>query len=121
MIAQRLVRTLCPTCRSAQPATPHECQLLGLRNKPDIHVSHAKGCTACAQSGYRGRSVVAEVLRVSHPMRDLVASHAPLAKLRHQAFSEQCTDLVSDGTEKVLAGSITLDNLMDTVDLTERM
>lgn len=121
VIAQRLVRTLCPSCKTTAPVTIAEAHLLGMRQQTGQSISHPKGCSACEQTGYRGRTIVGEVLRLSQPMRDLIATNSPLSALRHQAFTEQFTDLVTDGTEKVLAQLITLDNLADTVDLTERM
>jgi general secretion pathway protein E len=72
VLAQRLVRQLCPLCAEADPAA-------------GPHAQRAVGCLHCRHTGYRGRRAVAEVLRLDDELRDLVAGRAPLSQLKDAA------------------------------------
>jgi type II secretory ATPase GspE/PulE/Tfp pilus assembly ATPase PilB-like protein len=115
LVAQRLVRKLCPHCKVETPASDQEGRLLGL--------DHAKicvptGCARCYESGRKGRTVIAEVLPVSSSMDDLILRDASRAEMREQAIREGFVSMQGDGIERVLAGEIALDDLARAVDLT---
>ena len=98
VLAQRLVRRLCALCREPQPGTDGECQELAAAGY------RAVGCDHCGGTGYHGRHVIGEVLRVeSGPSRQCLASPEEAAKLRQYVAPEsslwgQAKCLVNDGT-----------------------
>jgi len=121
-IAQRLVRKLCNTCKEEiHPATEAECLVLGADPaKPPI-IARPVGCEECRYTGYRGRTAIAEVLRFSADIDDLMVRSATrsdlLAKAREQGFRS----MAEDGIAKVLAGEINIASLVRTVDMTDRL
>jgi general secretion pathway protein E len=82
VIVQRLVRTLCPSCASTRPATAREQLWLAKLQLQADRVAQATGCTQCHGTGYRGRTVIAEVHAIDDRFRDLVTGQAPVSELR---------------------------------------
>src|SRR6202140_4718267 len=85
ILAQRLVRTLCPNCKEAYVALPELVEEMGLRkfaNSEAIKLYHEKGCRECAQTGYIGRISIMEMLPMTDPLRSLVMRHATSTDLR---------------------------------------
>ena len=81
ILAQRLVRTLCPHCKEPYVALPELVEEMGLRKfagEGDIRLYHAKGCRECAHTGYIGRISIMEMLPMTDPLRSLVMRHATL-------------------------------------------
>ncbi len=109
VLAQRLVRTLCPDCRQTRPATDLESNLMKL--SPDQHLWHSLGCPECHQTGYRGRTGIHELLLVTDPIRRLIhdgaGEHAIEQEIRASAKSIQM-----DGFQKVLEGFTTIEEVM---------
>ncbi len=109
--AQRLVRTLCPHCRTKEQAMPELVEQLGLtRYAPDreIFVYQPKGCEQCNGTGYFGRSCVAEVLVMSDQIRRLILRRAELMELHRTAVAEGMQTMYDDGMAKALAGVTTV-------------
>lgn len=110
VVAQRLVRRICPHCRisyAAGDAGP-ERALLGARYAPDLVLWRGAGCEACAQTGYRGRIAVYEVLVVTEALRELIARGETAQALRAAALRGGMRTLAEDALDKVLAGLTTL-------------
>jgi type IV pilus assembly protein PilB len=105
IVAQRLVRRICTSCRSLRPVTPEEAERLLVAR--DAKVATAVGCAACGHTGYRGRIGLFECLKLSEPLADLVARRRPTAEILAQARREGFRPLVEDGWEKVRAGLTT--------------
>jgi general secretion pathway protein E len=79
ILAQRLVRKLCPHCREPYQALPEMVEQLGLTRfarSDDITLYHAKGCAQCSHTGYMGRFCILEMLPITDPLRSLVMKHA---------------------------------------------
>jgi len=116
IVAQRLVRTLCPDCRQAAAEAPEALRALGImpddqrRGRP--HVYRAKGCARCGNSGYLGRSSVAEVLPLTETMRRLILQHADAATLERTARAEGMKTMREDGLAKALAGQTTVEEVL---------
>jgi type IV pilus assembly protein PilB len=113
VIAQRLVRRLCPHCRSAKAATAEERDLLDQGNKETI-IYEPVGCAACQGRGYRGRMGLFETLWFDENLSKLVSKGGSEEELEAQAL--QCGRLKPmwrDGTIKVLAGEISLAELQN--------
>ena len=101
VIAQRLVRRLCPECRTTAPADAAAAALSGIEK--GTPVGTATGCTACNHSGYRGRIGLFEAVRVDERLRALIASGADEARLAAHAFADAPT-LTAAARTLVLAG-----------------
>jgi general secretion pathway protein E/type IV pilus assembly protein PilB len=122
VIAQRLVRRLCPQCRKPYPAEAHEQKLLGLENqRPAPILYRAAGCEMCEFQGYRGRIAIMELLRLDGDIDELIARRATTREVRNLAISRGFRPLAEDGLRRVLDGSTSLEEVARVVDLTERM
>ncbi|MBP9913297.1 MAG: type II secretion system ATPase GspE [Opitutaceae bacterium] len=114
VLAQRLVRRICPQCRTAyEPAALLLAQAGLNRPKPTGGTFyHGRGCTHCNQTGYHGRMGIFEWLRLSDPIRELVMQKAPTLKIRQQAVAGGMRTLRDDGLRAVLAGETTLEEVV---------
>ena len=111
IIAQRLVRRLCPSCREERPVLPEiitELHLTKYKDKQDIKLWHAMGCEACNDTGYKGRSAIHEVLIVDDDIRRLILKHADGGTIQAQAIQAGMYTLYEDGLIKALEGVTTL-------------
>lgn len=116
VVAQRLVRTICPECKEPVPLTdPIERHFLGERGRGDIVLYRGQGCPACTQTGYRGRIAVEEVFLVTREMRKLIYESASEETLRRSAVQSGMRTLKESGIEKILAGKTTVAEVMRTV------
>lgn len=109
VLAQRLVRRLCPECRTAVPITRGALHDLGLPTP--THLPAAVGCARCDGSGYRGRVGIFELLTVNMAVRELILADAPVDHLREAAAAGGMTPLPMDAWRKVEAGLTTLDEV----------
>jgi type IV pilus assembly protein PilB len=122
VIAQRLVRRLCPQCRKAYSAEAHERRLLGIESQRAAPVIYrAAGCEYCEYQGYKGRLAIMELLRFDSDLDELVARRATTREIRNSALSKGFTTLAEDGLRRVLDGSTSLEEVARVADLTERM
>ena len=115
ILAQRLVRTLCPECREEYTALPELVEELGLRKftrEREIRLYHAKGCKECAQTGFLGRISIMEMLPMSDPLRTLIMRHATSTELRAEAIKEGMVTMYEDGMRKSLAGVTTFEEVL---------
>lgn len=114
VMAQRLVRTLCPSCKEAEVISQEDwTALVGNFNLPKpAHIYKPVGCLECRNTGFRGRSGIYEMLTISPALRKLITPETDLAKLTKLAYQEGMQPLVINGAEKVAAGLTTIDELM---------
>lgn len=110
IVAQRLVRRLCPECK--QPASPPT----GDPDSPSPPLWQAGGCPACDGSGYRGRLPLLEILPVNAALADLIARRAAPGDLRQHMQAEGLNDLAADGRLHLLAGETSLGELGRVID-----
>ena len=108
MLAQRLVRTLCPECRKQRPATAAELQFL--REQSAI-VFDAEGCDACAASGYRGRTGIYELVVVDDTIRQLIHDQVSEQELATYA-RRKAPGIRDDGKTKILQGVTTVQEVL---------
>ena len=113
VLAQRLVRRLCPECREPYVPTDTELEELALTRK-DVPgtVYRAVGCEECHGLGYRGRAGIYEFLRASEDVKTLVQAHADAGKIKRQAIVDGMKTLRDDGVDKVLAGVTTFEEVL---------
>lgn len=121
VIAQRLVRQLCPQCKIACQATTAEKTILALDQSEDVVIFKAKGCHSCATTGYRGRTAIMELLRIDDDMDALISRRAYRDELNKLAVGKGLISLAQDGLRKVLEGTTSLEEVMRVVNLTSRM
>lgn len=112
--AQRLVRRVCQHCRQPYPNAARELVELGL--EPDLAASavvyKAKGCTACNQTGYRGRVGLFEVMTVDEPIKERVLAGGSSADLKRLAIENGLITLRQSGLRKVAVGLTTLEEVV---------
>jgi len=120
-MAQRLARKLCEHCKKAKTATPEECKILGAdaKNPPKIY-THV-GCEHCAHIGYKGRIGILEILPIDRTMDEFIAQNSTRKAMMDYALSKGFVSMVEDGIAKILAGVTDLDELINTIDMTERL
>lgn len=121
IVAQRLVRVLCPHCKESAKPTEGERKLLGVNASDAIQIYRHKGCKRCGFTGYRGRMAIMELLRVDQDMDALIARRAHFDELRKMALQKGFVTLADDGVRRVLEGYTSLDEVMRVIDLTSRV
>ncbi|MDD8027454.1 MAG: pilus assembly protein PilB, partial [Acidobacteriota bacterium] len=106
ILAQRLVRVLCPKCKTPVRLTDDQLRESGLAPAGfrDRTFYENKGCPDCSGTGYQGRTAIGEVLDLSDPIREMVLERKPLSEVRKKAKAEGMTSLREAGMEKVLQG-----------------
>ncbi|QID18790.1 Flp pilus assembly complex ATPase component [Nitrogeniibacter mangrovi] len=122
IVAQRLVRKLCPQCKEAYTPEPWELRLLGLSaERIGTPLYRSVGCSHCDFQGYRGRTAIMELMRMDSDMDELIARRAGQRDIRNAARAKGFRSLAEDGVRRVLDGVTSIDELARVVDLTERM
>jgi len=104
VVAQRLVRVLCPHCKEATKPTEDERKILGVKRNEAIQIFRHKGCKRCNQNGYRGRMAIMELLRIDSDMDSLIARRAHFDELRNMALAKGFNTLADDGVRRILEG-----------------
>ncbi len=119
VIAQRLVRVLCPHCKAPHQATDFELQLLGITREiaNNGHICKAMGCNQCGQKGYAGRTVISELLIVTDDIRTLIMQRKDGNTIKRQAILNGMKTFRDHGIQKVLAGTTTIDELTSNTQL----
>lgn len=109
VVAQRLVRRLCPACRAPYDVDAALLQRLGVEHADaaSARLHHAVGCPACRDTGFAGRIAVAEVLTVTDPIRRALMHSAEPEDIRRAAAAEGFRPLLADGIERALTGATT--------------
>jgi len=125
IMAQRLVRILCPHCKQSHPARPEDVAMWDnlvtpwKANRP-THFHHPVGCLECRMTGYMGRVGLYEILLLSPDMKQAISGEADLAKIRDLAFREGMKPLRISGAMKVAAGVTTLEEVIKVAPPAER-
>ncbi|NOY53165.1 MAG: type II/IV secretion system protein [Deltaproteobacteria bacterium] len=112
VLAQRLVRKICPDCKEAYTVPAEELRALGLAEMEGFSFYRGAGCDKCNQSGYRGRAAIYELLPVDHTVHDLILQGASSVEIQKSAMSQGMTTMRNDGFKKVVVGLTTLDEVM---------
>src|SRR5262249_7993365 len=108
VMAQRLVRTICPDCKTQ--FTPHELPS-DFPAELGVQLWHGAGCRSCRQTGYRGRSGIFELMVTGDTIREMCVQRLNASAIRTQALKEGMLTLRQDGWRKVLQGITTLDEV----------
>ncbi|HEX4630155.1 MAG TPA: GspE/PulE family protein [Chthoniobacterales bacterium] len=114
VLGQRLLRSICPQCRT--PYRPSDLLLAELGFSPrdvgDREFFRGKGCDACDQTGYKGRKGIFELLKIADPLRELINERAPTVTLKEKAVELGMITLRQDGLRSVFAGDTTIDEVL---------
>ncbi|WP_312919616.1 GspE/PulE family protein [Stutzerimonas nitrititolerans] len=114
VMAQRLVRTLCPHCKTPVQLDADDWQTLTKPwNAPlPTHAHQAVGCIECRDTGYRGRAGVYEIMLLNDGIKPLITADTDLIALRRQAFKDGTHSLRLSGAQKIAAGLTTLEEVL---------
>jgi len=104
VVAQRLVRTVCPECKELYEPSEEEREVLGISGD-DIKLARGKGCDFCHNTGFKGRTGVHEILEVDEDIRRLIIAQAPSGEVKRVAREKGMKTLSEMGREKVLKGT----------------
>lgn len=118
VIAQRLVRKICPVC--IEKYTPEDFELTILKKKfgPKIASQDfykGRGCTECGLSGYKGRVGIFEVLPITAGVRELALKHVASEEIEELAIKEGMVSMLEDGLDKISAGITTIEEVLRAV------
>ncbi len=115
IVAQRLIRRICPQCKEAYTLSDVAAEKLGLA-EPNSHrkvtMFRGKGCEHCFKLGYKGRVGITEILILSHPIKDLILSRAGEIKIKEIARREGMQTMREDGLAKAKAGLTTVEEVI---------
>jgi type II secretory ATPase GspE/PulE/Tfp pilus assembly ATPase PilB-like protein len=119
VVAQRLVRLLCPDCKRPTPATPGQEAKLGLALAGQTFYAPA-GCATCNQKGYTGRKGVYEILPVDETLRELIGDRASPDRIHHNAIERGMTTLIENGVRLAREGETSLEEVLRIVPVEQR-
>ncbi len=112
VIAQRLVRLICPRCKEPYTASAEELAELKLSADKELILQRGKGCSFCKGTGYKGRLGIFEILIVDRDLKEMILRRASQKEIEDYAYRQQkMKSLREDGVAKVLAGITTLEEL----------
>ena len=119
--AQRLIRTICPVCKTEQAVDRDYLKRIGF---PEAHIDTAKfwrgaGCEECRQQGYRGRKGIYELLIVTESLRPMIMNRAPASTIAARALEAGMRTLRMDGWKKVMEGTTTIEEVLRVTQIEE--
>lgn len=114
VVAQRLVRVICPACKESYIPTGDSPERLfvGIQPEEPVTLYHGTGCPQCKHTGYYGRMAIQEVMLVSNRVRDAIHASAAASFIGQIAEAEGMVTMRQDGVEKALAGLTTVQEIM---------
>lgn len=116
VMAQRLVRRICPKCKEPYTPTPADLKASGLTAEQigTAKFMHGKGCSNCNKTGYRGRQGIYEMLRLDGKLREMAFKGSSAQEMRRHAKSKGMRNLLDDGLLKVCKGMTTFEEVLST-------
>ncbi len=114
VIAQRLVRRICPYCKTPYTPAAEEFEEIGVNPDEyrDMTFYKGKGCERCNGSGYRGRTAIHEIFVITPKTRQMVIRCEPAMRIKHVAINEGMRTLRQDGWQKIMRGETTIAEVM---------
>ena len=117
IISQRLVKKLCPKCRSTRPTNEYEKNLFKKVLGADVdNIYTPVGCDDCI-GGYKGRIALQEVLEINQDIRDAIINNIRKEELRHLVYGKDSNTLLKDGLIKVMEGYTSIDEIVRVIDI----
>ena len=114
VLAQRLVRTICPACRAAYKPSKEEKEVLSLTPEElkDFELYKGNGCSSCSETGFKGRIGIFELLIITDEIREMILSNASSSEIWQKAHKIGGKSLKEDGLEKVKRGYTSIQEVM---------
>ncbi|MEQ1860235.1 MAG: GspE/PulE family protein [Chthoniobacteraceae bacterium] len=114
VLGQRLIRKICPSCRTAYEPTESVLAQLGLSPHEigDKAFYYGRGCEVCNNTGYKGRKGLYELLDITDPLRDMINQRAPSVVLKQKAIELGMTTLREDGLRCIYDGETTIEEVL---------
>jgi type IV pilus assembly protein PilB len=114
VLGQRLLRSICPQCRTTYEPTELLLGQLGLSHHDigDRKFFYGKGCDACNQTGYKGRKGIYELMKITDPLREMINERAPTVTLKEKAVELGMVTLRQDGLRSIFAGDTTIEEVL---------
>lgn len=112
VIAQRLVRRLCPECKEEVIANEEELELLGLPSDSVTKIYKHRGCSKCGNTGFKGRIGVYEIMEMSQDLKHIVAKNGDAEDIKKKALEEGMLTLRMSATELVLDGTTSIEEMI---------
>jgi len=113
VMAQRLVRIVCPQCKTSYVPSPEECATLGAASRlegKDLY--RGAGCADCMETGYRGRTGIFELLTVDNDISELIMKRSGANVIKRTATGKGMRTLRDDGVRKILSGDTTIEEVL---------
>lgn len=120
-MAQRLARRLCNACKREKVADADECRILGVDPASPPTIYEAVGCEKCNHKGYKGRIAIHEIFPVDREVDELIFNNASRKQLLEHAQQTGFVSMAQDGAWKVMRGDTSVEELIDNIDMTERL
>lgn len=112
IIAQRLVRKICPECRVSYQPTAEESRKLGFEYNPGRLFYKGKGCSHCLNTGFKGRGGIYEVLLLDDELRNLILSKIDSSQIKAKAIEKGMVTLRDDGAKQIAEGLTTTEEVL---------
>ena len=114
VIAQRLLRFLCGSCKESYKPSDDELKKVGIKREQlkDGMLYRAKGCDRCFDMGYSGRTAIFEMLLVDDDIRNLTLSNVDSGQIKRKAIEHGMTPLRMDGADHIIRGVTSVDEVM---------
>jgi len=112
IVAQRLVRCVCPHCRQAFTPTPEELAKLGVKAGMQPTFYRPVGCAECMRTGYHGRTGIYEILLMDDEIRQMILSKVDSGRIKNRAIEKGMRTLRDDGARKVVDGITTMEEIL---------
>lgn len=112
VIAQRLVRRLCPECKRAKKANADELEMLMMKQGTDLTIYEPCGCPKCDGTGFRGRIGVYEIMEVTQPLKTIISKNGSAEEIKEKALEEGMHTLRMSAARYVLDGITSVQEMM---------
>lgn len=111
VVAQRLLRTICPSCKTKFVAPPDVCREYGFDTAHAVQLARGRGCSECYDSGYRGRAAIHEILPVNSELQQLIMHNPSRDELNAYLDGNEVETLMHAGLQQVLGSSTTIEEV----------
>lgn len=113
VFSQRLVRKVCPECKTSYEPTDDDLTLLGIEREDvgNNKFCYGKGCSACNETGYKGRKAICELLMVNNEVKEVISTNPPTSAIKDKACEFGMRTIREDGIRSVLLGETTVDEV----------
>jgi type II secretory ATPase GspE/PulE/Tfp pilus assembly ATPase PilB-like protein len=112
VLAQRLVRRICPECKEKYSPSQEALKDIGLRGEEKMEFQRGKGCQKCMNTGYRGRISIYELMIPDAKIHNAIIAKASTDEIRKLAIASGMATLMQDGIEKIRQGVTTVEEVL---------